>query len=79
MIQYFPSPQFNRVRSPFNLPVSESITAKRALPALGNLVDKTLSNHCSAFGPATSKREKPVISSNPTPSRITLHSLATIS
>ena len=79
MIHQLPSPQLKTVRSPFSLPVSDSIGASFARPGAGSFEAITRSSQASAPAPVTSKREKPVISSSPTSLRTAAHSAATIS
>ena len=50
----------------------------RARPGAGSFEAISQSSQLSAFGPDTSKREKPLMSSRPTPSRTAMHSSATI-
>ena len=78
MIHHVPSPQLKMVKSPLSLPSSLSIGAKLARPGFGSFEAITLLSQASALGPETSKREKPVISSKPTPERTDLHSSPTI-
>ena len=52
--------------------------AKPARPGLGSFEAIMLLSQASVLGPETSKREKPVISSKPTPVRTALHSSPTI-